>query len=834
MDTNIQTTARNARNILLTPVTFLPSIMHPVRHQVLPLLDILEEMSSRAYAPVFQAVQAALTFGSTEDYKTAKERLPAFVPATTIKPGLTVAGKNAANLSGVMFLDFDYLENANAAMAVVRQSPHFLCGFVSPSGRGLKVGVYCDYLEYDGNCSPSAYAWYYKQVRKQAASVFPGLESDPSSCNLTRLCFISNHQVFLNLGSVEPIHVERYVKPNISQSVSSKQYPEDRMRELLGALDAGMPREGWYKVLCAMHSDDPAWMYLADEWSSSAGNYRGLEDIEKIWEKLESDKDNISTMATLEYMARKQGYRPTIDWSTVVAMQSPPPSPSPSPGRVFEGEATQEPSLSFQDQVDNYVTAGHPADQLSACIDRIAIESDPAQIATLVQVLVDVCPMNKKDIGDAIKRIKRAARQVEGGSLGQDADRAWLLSNMVTLTTGSGGYFNLLNLSKINTPRVLDSAFGHMNVDEELSPSTWLMKTNNKQSADGICWSPSPEQFVTVGGQAMVNSYRGPTVIPIANDALLVNWLSVCELIFGEYCGLVLDHMAFSIQRPTVKIRWQVLIHGPARSGKTLAFEPLLEVFESSSGMVSKDAAKSAWGDIWLGNKFLLFEEVCSKENKGQFDNLKTKLANSDVEQLNVKGSAIVTQRNVYSMYMLSNNADALNFDAGQNKLLVIESPPPAWSDEVYRIKAESMKSPEFRSAFYHYMLNRDVSGFQYNALPVQTDAMYAMAELSKDDREVMISEAVGNGEAPFESSTVTDTRINNWLRDQGYGSMGGKKLKPLMESLGFMKCKGHKKQGGKWLPGVSFYGRILECEGLSFSQLYDIRKADENPDRWG
>ncbi|RLA55254.1 MAG: hypothetical protein DRR04_14925, partial [Gammaproteobacteria bacterium] len=76
------------------------------------------------------------------------------------------------------------------------------------------------------------------------------------------------------------------------------------------------------------------WLDLITEWSSWGANYKGPEEVENIWLALDSSKDNITQMATVEYMARKAGYVPSTDWSVVMAQLNLPPV---CPEEIFGG-----------------------------------------------------------------------------------------------------------------------------------------------------------------------------------------------------------------------------------------------------------------------------------------------------------------------------------------------------------------------------------------------------------------------------------------------------------------------------------------------------------------
>ena len=90
-------------------------------------------------------------------------------------------------------------------------------------------------------------------------------------------------------------------------------------------------------------------------------------------------------------------------------------------------------------------------------------------------------------------------------------------------------------------------------------------------------------------------------------------------------------------------------------------------------------------------------------------------------------------------------------------------------------------------------------------------------------DRELDIVEAIDGGMVPFHRDVTTYSEINDWLKGRGMQTMGNRRLSPLLLSKGWVACKGRKKEGEKWLPGVSFYARELVCQNMGPVALFDL-----------
>lgn len=395
-----------------------------------------------------------------------------------------------------------------------------------------------------------------------------------------------------------------------------------------------------------------------------------------------------------------------------------------------------------------------------------------------------------------------------------------ILENIVTLTEGAGGYFNLESRAFISGANPLNSAYADL--VEDVLPSSWLRTSPAKHLAQGIGWLPSTSKFIELDGRRLVNTYIPPQVVPVRNDDLIADWLELFQYIYGEHWLLVAQHVAFTLQHPEEKIRWQVLTVGHPRTGKTLSLEPLDMILGSASKVVDQDSASETWGDVYARKKVIIYEEVANKDRM-HFNRLKSKLANSELESLNIKGQGYLEQPNLYSIYMFTNDDDALQFDVDQDKLLVVRAPVGKKSPEFYNgIGRKMRKDPRFNAAVYAWLLAMDVSEFPSTSLPVRTEAMFAMCKASRNQAEVALLSAIKHLDGPFGVEITTLPEVKKWLRDNGYRMSQDKEISDIMLAGGWVKVLGQKKVEGKntakrfWAPRVS-------TENLSASALYQL-----------
>lgn len=374
-----------------------------------------------------------------------------------------------------------------------------------------------------------------------------------------------------------------------------------------------------------------------------------------------------------------------------------------------------------------------------------------------------------------------------------------LVDQLVMLTAGSGGYYDMARDVVMNKT-TLDAVYAH--VQSRPMVSTLLARSEGKQVADYVGWAPIAERFFQLGSHRIVNRFRGIDVAPVAG--VPEEWLRILQHVYGDLWELVADHLAFSLQRPTVKIRWQVLCFGAPRTGKTLSLRPLERIWGQSYQQVTNEMIDTGWGDMFDAAKMVAVEEVWNNERRF-FNKLKPKLANDGVETLNIKSQGVRRQQNLYSMYLFTNHADAMRFEADEDKLLVIEGPAHALEKAVYDRFAERCEDPEFIGQCYGWLMARDISGFSFGRLPVRTEAMYKMVDEARPDYEHALDEMIAHKETPFDAVAFRIEDVRNFLKNKDY-RCSRRSLVRVLRRHGYVnetvskKVKGQTKAVRVWL----------------------------------
>ena len=292
-----------------------------------------------------------------------------------------------------------------------------------------------------------------------------------------------------------------------------------------------------------------------------------------------------------------------------------------------------------------------------------------------------------------------------------------------------------------------------------------FLRDKRRKEVAGLAWYPLDEPIIDVGKKKLVNTFEQWTTPSIEGD--VEPYMKIARHICGDHTELVLDWMAFAVQKPAVKCKWQILVHGAPRTGKTTLFQPWVEIFQSSGTTASPEQIKAGWDNAYVGKKAVVFAEVWAPGNRQFFNNMKSKLADEGIDPLNRKGQSIVTQPNLYAIGMCSNHQDALSFDETDDKLLVIEAPDERMAMEDYDAYYDMWHNRTIVHHLHHFLLHRDISQFKYGLLPVRTQAAKAMAEASKGEWEHALDDMVDMREGPLGNAWFTLEEVLECLHEK-------------------------------------------------------------------
>jgi VirE N-terminal domain len=172
-----------------TPLAAHVSLFHGSTHttpvETLPLGEVLQRIQNGTYRNHTERLRRILREKGKPPYDNAKRHSPGFTPAGTFT---TRANANLDTPSQVLNFDFDHVTNLPDALTRLRQDPWVVYAFISPSGDGLKVGVWASGIRND-----TTYKHAWATVLSYGEHTYPAvaIANDRGCKDIARLCYVS-------------------------------------------------------------------------------------------------------------------------------------------------------------------------------------------------------------------------------------------------------------------------------------------------------------------------------------------------------------------------------------------------------------------------------------------------------------------------------------------------------------------------------------------------------------------------------------------------------------------------------------------------------------------
>ena len=372
---------------------------------------------------------------------------------------------------------------------------------------------------------------------------------------------------------------------------------------------------------------------------------------------------------------------------------------------------------------------------------------------------------------------------------------------------------------------------GGKNMPEKAS--IFFHKTRNAQFcvADGVGWVPFCIQkqdresvIIDFGNKRLVNSWSGLAIEPVEGDISM--WSDHIKYLIPDESqrDTVIKYLAFTLQRPDVKIAYTILHRGAQGVGKDLMLVPVMRgLGVDSVGSIKVSDAVDGWGDHLARKKFLIIEEVDKAQNRTVNNALKTLLAPTatGVKTLNIKGGQVITQLDCLNTYMMSNRRNPISLEKDERRYFVVDS----WIEKKepgYYNALDSWIKNGGSAKVVDYLLNLDISDFQHNAPPSITEGMIEMQENGKYDYEMAIEELINEMKSPFQMPIFTLTTLKSELKQHDVKAITNSIVEAVCDN-GYVCIRGTSRVDNKIKNSPKFF--VLSDNPIvnaSKSEIYD------------
>jgi putative DNA primase/helicase len=207
-----------------------------------------------------------------------------------------------------------------------------------------------------------------------------------------------------------------------------------------------------------------------------------------------------------------------------------------------------------------------------------------------------------------------------------------------------------------------------------------------------------------------------------------------------EVLWWILKWMAYPLQNPGAKMLSAIILHGPQGTGKSLIFRTLASIYGKYATVIGNRGIEDKFNADWADSKlFILAEEVATSADKWQIKNELKELVTGETVRVNPKNIAAYSQKNQMNIAFLSNEDMPLPIENDDRRHLVVYTPPCL--PEQHYIDALIERDEGGIEAFYHYLMQMDLTGFNRYTKPPSTTAKENLITLSLPSDKRFIKE---------------------------------------------------------------------------------------------
>ena len=218
----------------------------------------------------------------------------------------------------------------------------------------------------------------------------------------------------------------------------------------------------------------------------------------------------------------------------------------------------------------------------------------------------------------------------------------------------------------------------------------------------------------------------------------------------------VLDYLAHLVQHPAEKVHFALLIQGDEGTGKSAIGEVMLRIIGKANVVVPKnDELLEKWTGWQERAQLAIISELMTLGRMEVANRLKPVITDPTL-RIEEKFQVTYTIDNHLNLLCFTNHRDAIKLSAGDRRWFVVFSPAKPQDKEYYTRLFDDHILADGPAHVAHWLLQRDLSGFNPKGRAPVTSAKVEMLSLTAGEVDVHLSELLRDGLAPFDFDLVS------------------------------------------------------------------------------
>lgn len=346
---------------------------------------------------------------------------------------------------------------------------------------------------------------------------------------------------------------------------------------------------------------------------------------------------------------------------------------------------------------------------------------------------------------------------------------------------------------------------------------------------DDMTYLPKGEKFFKEDEKLLLNVWRDPKIIPLEGDISIL--MSHINLMFPDEKerNMVLDWLAFNIQRQGEKILWALVILGDYGTGKSmigLMMEKLLGTWNISRP--TNEQLQENFTGWQLKASLIIIEELMQSGRLDLVNKLKPMITQPTTRIRQMHREAY-DYPNRFNILAFTNFINAIYIDDKDRRYGIVKVADISFNNEYYKPIWTWLAQPKSIQHLLHFFLNRDISHFVPYARPPMTQAKKEMADMSRSQLEEWVADGIEQKVWPFNGEIVVIPHLKDKkVCPSGLDKVSNQKWAEALKKSGAIQYKNQIELTDKSRPKVWLIGDKKHI--LVNASSTELRKLYEQP----
>ncbi len=302
-----------------------------------------------------------------------------------------------------------------------------------------------------------------------------------------------------------------------------------------------------------------------------------------------------------------------------------------------------------------------------------------------------------------------------------------------------------------------------------LLSNAWIKCKERKTVRDTI-YNPTQKQIITKNKDQFWNLYSPSAIKPAEkfDETKIAEFVLHMEFFFPQKVvrERFMDWMAMTIQKQEIRIPWAPLIISNPGAGKGFIYNVLTRLLGSHNcSVILQDRIDMPFNSFLSESVLVCLDELDFSQKKFSSSKLRSYITDPIIE-INRKNIGEGSQEIFANFIMFANGSVAAQIEADDRRFWVIKvkgTRPASYYTNIWNWNDDD----ENIGHLLRFLLDRDLSDFNYAEAPPMTRAKQEMINAGKSEIAIELEDAITGRTGPFAADIVGYTVVKEYIADR-------------------------------------------------------------------